>query len=76
MLDVAGARSLMAAILINTHKDCMKPYNSREGRTARLFLNSDWCQDLCEALDIDYYKYKEVSTDPIRKKRIQQVRIN
>ena len=62
-MDDLGARSLMAAVLTQTYKDCqLKPKNKdsiRELNKAKKWLNHPFCKELCEAIDIDHKLYKE-----------------
>lgn len=62
-MDDVGARSLMAAILTRTYKDCKLPPknmdNIRNTNRAKKWLRHPYCKDLCEAIDIDHKKYVE-----------------
>ena len=65
-----GARKLAAAVLGLAHSDYtgakvknvelvqqLKP----DAASARQFLHTNWCRDLCEMIDVDYQKFVEVT---------------
>ena len=65
-----GAKKLAAAILGLAHEDytgakakTIEDTNKikSEAASARHFLHTDWCRDLCEMIDVDYQKFVEVT---------------
>jgi len=56
-LDDAGARRLVAAILKQAHDDYISPKAKRNHYDAKKFINSAWCETLCEGIDIEHDEY-------------------
>ena len=65
-----GARKLAAAVLGLAHSDYtgVKVKNVEQvqhlqpgAASARQFLHTDWCRDLCDMIDVDYQKFVEVT---------------
>lgn len=50
-----GCRALIAAILHLSLRDA--PKNSWIGKDACRFIDSEWCVELCEGIDVDYRTY-------------------
>lgn len=63
-LDSRGVRSLLASILYSTRSDAKRGHNLDN---VEWFINSDWCVEICEGLDIPYNEYRKKILDLINK---------
>ena len=50
-----GCKALIAAVLMSALREA--PKKSAYGHEALWFINSDWCRELCEGIDVDYRSY-------------------
>ena len=50
-----GARALISAVLILATKDVQK--DKQYGEDALAFINSAWCSELCDGIDVSYSDY-------------------
>jgi len=63
----AGYRSLVAAILKQAAVDA-----TTITREVEEFTNSDWCEKLCDFIEIPYIDYRNLLIDRINKRRQKQ----
>ena len=50
-----GFRALIASTLQLALREA--PKNGCNGHSALRFINSEWCRELCEGIDVDYPSY-------------------
>lgn len=50
-----GTRALISAVLILATKDAQK--DKQYGDDALAFINSTWCAELCDGIDVSYSDY-------------------
>ena len=72
-----GARALAAAILSQAHKDYVAGRKFLCGRGTERFLPSQWCQFLCECLELDHKLYIQVTKEKREKfKKVEGAKVH